>query len=1573
MRTTELINLLRSHDRTSPSTKAHLATLDSARRLHLLGELSNWLLVELQKYHDRQTGPTAIETSQQGSIRSQIRHTLLAIQVLLDTSNSSNGPNNNHGSSAGSRGFRAGNGAHSSEAAASSSVDPNASTLKPAAPLDDKQKEKILERFLKPILVGIAPLGPRVDSSDIQLLCAKILCYCANPFYAKDALFPSETLVRKMMTVFTSPSSLSSPSYPIQEVQQPTRLDKDRSRAPLKADAVAGMTSLLRSPMVKLQDYGLRILTYHRFLIQLDSTWDLLAPLNLILEQLKDNLNGITADQELELLDADRELVEQIEQGDGAARRDAEDGRGLGKEIVASIAIQSKALTVLQWFLQEAGKNVSARPRSSPIIQEQTSRSNGNTTGSSTSSFPHRNLEKLKAAANVELLVDLWKAVQYIVLFFDKSKFPAGERLVMVISASIYWVCWIFQDDAMLYVMTSGADTLMAWYGYYIIPRDHPSTSSTSPSGLASHPPAAASSSPPSSSSPPRVDNDLQHHDANLIQQSIILEYLSKLIQNIVTPKKHHLALFAGSVGIIIMRRTIEFLEGILESALPLVDLEPEVGKARSLYTSDDDATPTTSKGASYSIRVIQARPGVLEAMSGIVAGCINGSKEGTSLVMNSRLLNVFLLLLSDLANLFDIRHLQESTARKIRDLSLSALQRILNRDEPVPGVEDIPLTHWTMGYTPLVELIMGPLEKEAGEAMSGSIQHRNSNRTSEYEMEVEALRVFALFWKHYSKGRYILSDLLGPRLHQLRMVPLLLDPTEIVASDKVRDWRRPRTLLLMESTVYFGHESSVRINMRESWSSLPFLVALLGASVKRLEANGYHPRDTMSRMVMERCFLALRNFWYDRIGLVQLIELNLAAEGSGGDLWDALMPSAVISESRAGSTSTSVSSSASIVPILVAIIAPPGTEWSSELMLDSGMLREREGWRPQGHPLFERQESLLVESTLMLAQLSQFMECQQRLISKPGVMWILSRMMVERSLVGHLNTSKKETSSLDVSEDGESPQELFEKALFELLTRIMSAVDLAKSLVSNNTITEVFAAMLEIDKPLYFYKTKMGFVDLPTGRTNIVTGDTVQAETVSSDELPAAEIPGDQILPTPRQHYLHQQLLQHFRTTMAPLRIQFERIFHYIGGHRSLQDADETAESIYWLREYCALVFLYALEPPSPTSSTSWGVKIDKTALLNSESVFGVVCRMLTLEMEYDSVDAENAEEKDGVVESITLDKTDMVSAQREEALLRRFSAGVAIQSLSWKHMYQWRQQHQDLIRSYESVLTTEWEAHVATLKGNGISSDIAPATPISFMVRDRVITFPDRLLLSGASSYFHTLLLGDFKEASQQHILIQDVDPDGFETLMEVVKESQLTASLLLPEDLPFALVLRLMVCANRFLVTFVKRLAEAWILQALRTREMKYYELKQKPQAAGDDPLGTDETTKRHRDHSPDLLPEKRQKLEDASKLSASSPVVDSATHRDQEDDDEEEPIQECLLMVYEACSDPHHGSLYSPGHPFYGLIWDVLKRMIVRLGSVAITPRFAAILNAGGEESIQEFLQIVYELAVNGEPP
>ncbi|KAG0003720.1 hypothetical protein BGZ79_000194 [Entomortierella chlamydospora] len=992
MHTAELITLLRSHERTHPKTKGHLAALDQARRLHLLGELSNWLLAELQKYRDRQAGSTSLETPQQGSLRSQIRHTLLAIQVLLDN--------------------------FSSESTSSQDVNPGSVSKTPVL-LNDKGKEKVLESFLRPILIGISPLGPRVDSTDVQLLCAKIICYCANPL-TKNAPFQPQVLFKTMMAMTQRQES---------QEWQSTKQDRGHGPGQLTSDAVVGFTALLQSPMIKLQDYALRILTSHKSIVQIDQTWELLIPLKSVLEGLRDSMVRITTDQQVELFGQDLGTVKTSSASPDAVIRSGSSG-GMIKELESAITIQSKALTLLQWYLQEAGKSSSA-----PVLS---STSSLNFQDQMSGSRNYRRLRILKEAADVGALADIWRAIQHIVLFERPKLAVVSERLVLLTSASIYWVCWVFQDDALTYIISESADTLMAWYGYYIIPRDQVS-------GL---------------SSSAQEKMDLKH-------QSSVLEYLSKLIQNMVTSKKHYTTLFVGNppVGIVIMRRTIEFLEGILESSLPVMSSNSDPDLTRPLpdtFVLNVDYTPTDAKPTTYPIRIIQERPGVLEAMLGIMAGCYGGSQEASSLVLNSQLLHILLLLLSNIRNLFDIHNLAESTARKVRQLSLSMLLLILKHDSSIPGIEDVPMDHWTLGYKALVDMIMFPLESEANAASDQPGAHVAQNMTVDEDFGVKSLRVFTFFWKHHTKGRGILSDLLAPRLHQLRMVPILMEDQHV---DKIPKWRRERTLLLLETIVYFGSESSVRINMRERWSSLPFLVAILGSSMKRLESNGYSPRDTLSRMVAKRCFMAMRKFWYDRLGLVQMIELDLSQSESR--LWDEMMPPSVRFEIQTSNLSTS----ASVVPLLVAILSPLGTNWSSELMLRTSWIAQRTRRQPR-HPLFERRELLLVEAAMMLAQLSQFRECQERLVSKPGAIWMVSRIMVERSLVANSDVG----NAGPIVESDEAPLEQLEKSLFEALTRIMSSESLAKSLVSNNTITELFAAIMEMDMPMYFYRSKAIF-----------------------------------------------------------------------------------------------------------------------------------------------------------------------------------------------------------------------------------------------------------------------------------------------------------------------------------------------------------------------------------------------------------------------------------------------------------------------------------------------------------------
>ncbi|KAF9913919.1 hypothetical protein BX616_009311 [Lobosporangium transversale] len=1838
MRTADLIHLLRSHERSLPSTYALLASLGVTRRLHLLGELSNWLLVELQKYHGRQQqqrleidhdrnhhnnkgnsyyastastiSVTPSETPQQRSIRSQIKHTLLGIQILLDTAdeNVTNNNNNNNVSSSGN-----------------SSND----TLKTLLPLDEKQKTQIFASFLKPILIGTMPLGgPNIDTTDVQLLCAKILSFCTHPnnnasnptavvtpLPTSNALCPPYTFAMRLMT-YESPAAPGNDDISI------------KSTAPqqLAVSGIMGLSALLGSPLVKLQEYGLRILTSYRSLVQLDATWEMLDPLKRVLERLEHNLASSLSTDLLEL-SPEKDPNDDNKDQDKDKNKDNDGGKQTTsslasaktktktttQELEMAINTQAKALSLLQWFFQEAEGDLLAKKPTDHTVNRTTAptMSDSTTTITTTAAMTASvtKVEKLKDAALPELLIDIWETIQHIVLFNNRSI----ERLVLTVSASIYWLCWVFRNDTtvMTYVMTERADTLMAWFGYYVVPHDCETNAlSAIPASASLTTSLTMKEDNPNPSRKTQSKDmgkgsDKDKHE-NSQRDSIILEYLTKLIRNMVTLKKYHSLLFSGKrpIGITIMRRTIEFLEGILDSTpLPLHDRSPSHPHSLPNPPFDQDAIANTitatirgdsTEGTvSYSVRMIQLRPVVLEAMLMILLGSINGSSEGTDLVFLhiQNLIHVWLLLLLDLKDLFGVQYPSSAQAslKKIRELSLTLLSMVLTKGHERPTLfrqgimADVPMSHWTLGYEALVEIIMQPLEFEMSRAETSETTSAIAEEAD--EMGMKALKVFMLFWKIHPKARNTLADLLGPRLHQLKMVPILVclpkdsnkgnggqlrgRDSDNNENSKSTDsgWRKERAMLLLETIVSFGSESSVRIKMREAWSSLAFLVSLLGASMRRLAWAQYSPREKLPRVIAMKCFMALRHFWYDHVGLRQLIDLQISphlqqqphndrvgnepGDSEDGDyleLWRKLMPSDVAAEYQTTKTDavagTAVGTlpSPSIVPVLLSILAPPGTEWTSDFMLSLALsvpgddpevirIRKNKIKRRVRHPLFEQRDPILAEAALILVPLSQFLECQRRLVSKPGAIWMLARLMVERSLIGHLGDPNQArhrlkvdihhppgNTTISVDTADENPQTLMEKALFRALSSIFSNRDLAKELVSNNTITEAFAAIMEMDRPLRFYARKMKFEDGMTADTEAVVTDTEEKtkqgveDTTSStfgesrdssnnssnghrdddhsNFAPSKEehhihdrglilnttftsainttmvtiptgamAPTEQIqprmLPTPHHYLFHQQLLEVLQTIMEPSLVQFERIYQYIGGNRSLQEPDETAESFYWMREYCALILFYLSDRDRPLSRPGHHPSIlfqrpkpmttttdDKTTYLKTESILGIIGRMLTLEMDYEDEHKEGEEEEgrtrnegtigrdNGLLQDTRTTATgndnsnshskekDLISAQKEEALLRRLSAGLAIQSVCWKHWDKWRQQHQNFVQSYKTVTTTEWKAHVAILNGsdnnNGTNSNgnkpnsLDTPVQIKFLIQGHVISFPDRYLLSRASMFFHTLLVGDFMEATQQHITLHDTDPDVFQMLLEVIQESQMTAQHLLPEDLPFQLVVQLMVCAERYMVVFVRRLAEAWILKTLSRKELQYYDMdghnnspveqdeeeemtRKQIKTVADSEMTVDrvdisskiDTTNKHdRESSPQSggsqRTDKRQKLEktrdrNEEPQDVEDIITDSNDIEDEDKDEEDESLQECLLMVYEACSDlPLQCSLSSPSHPFHGLVWDSLKRMVLRLGSVAITPRFAAMLNTGDEERIEQFLHIIFNLMMDQIP-
>ncbi|GJJ75872.1 hypothetical protein EMPS_08230 [Entomortierella parvispora] len=1566
MRTADLIHLLRSRERNSSQAKTELASLHPTRLRHLLGETSNWLRAEIQKYQDRQQRPqgglnsgrgggVGAETEHQAEIRAQIKKTLQAIQQILDCDNhGQQQPQQQQmdsipavqGRSNGSR--------------------PRSDTGGSANPqelaLSDRAEERILDSLLTAILIGIMPLGGlQRDSTDVQYMSAKILYYCLCPPTAPSSLgshgntnplFVPAQVAKRMMDLTRKSRN------------QPLRVDKDRNSvgsgssrpsSDQKVDAIEGLATLLQSPLIKLRDYGLRIIASHRILISYDECWILLAPISSIVQSLVTNLEGISATSHAT-------TTSSAYTADGS---NGESTNGIvGQELENEIGVHFKALVLLQCFLQEAGKHIGGPSQS--------------TTSSSSFRVGSTKWKQLQSASSVALIFSLWREIQLISIVY-KVDFKGRDKIVLQSMAVVYWILWVFQEESAAYIAAEGADTLMAWYGYFIVSRDLSQASL----GAASEDHGILSDHPVQKA--PLIEDDIKH-------QSAVLEYLSKIIQTIVTSKKHHVTLFSGKrpVGIIVIRRTIEFLENILDSTLPVTtDLE-----APSPYNTESPSEEIP-RHLSFSVRIIQQKPGILESMLAILLGCFKVTREGDDLILHTGLSNLLILTLSGIQSLFGVHSVSTTVDFRIQLLTLNLLLQIMKRDL-VPRLEDIPKNHWDIAYPALVDRIMGPLENETETILLGSIEESpgranlDPKMTQEQDIGIKALRLFLLLWRHKPRSRSDLSDLLGPRLFQLRLLLVLgVNKTDNWIPPRSQ-WVQDRALLILKTMVCFSSESSVRINMRERWPSLQFLAILITVNVDRL-VGGLQFEDPslvgFVRAVVLKCLVGLKSFWFDQVGLTRMMDMELLRSDENTRVLDRLPSIALLVKSNPPGDRQIIS----LMPVLLSILAPPNIQWTSDLMLRM----EGRCLSKMTHPLFENNDPILVEAALVLNQLAQFVECQQFLMSKPGAIWILGRMMVERTLVGtpalKENLEKDQDGNMDENDDGAGPEDethqaavdtstavigaaatlaneetiprlLLEKVLFDTLTRVFSAVDMAKTLVSNNTATELFAAILETDQPLCFYSSRLD-LEVNSGSVQTPPNDD------DSEQDPV------QILPVPRQHALHQQLLGHFREVLTRSRKRFDNIFKYVGGHRSLrQDADDSEDTMYWLREFGALVFLYLSSPEEVTAALS---KMDKTALLNSESVFGVVCRMLTLEVHYEDDPEEKSPTQDTSQDIIMEEGTETV--KREEAVLRRFSAGLAIQSLCWRHAEKWRQQHLTLMQSYDSVLTTEWETHMAALKGadtKGVvfSTSQPPSPPrlANFLVQGRVIIFQNRALLARASAYFEALLQSEFKETSMDQIPLGDVDPDDFELLLDVIRESEMTALHLLPEDLPFTVVLRLMVCADRFLVGFVKRLAEKWILSTLGKKELKYYRAKKslsqevQSQESKEVALGS----KRGRESSP-APPSKRTKIDhNPGSLGFSSSDQDVEKAKGTETG-EEETLQDCLLMIYEMCSHPRLGDFRFREHPFHGLLWDALKRMALRLQTVAITPRFATLMDQG-EDKIQEFLQILHELVENSIP-
>ncbi|KAG0027877.1 hypothetical protein BGZ81_005188 [Podila clonocystis] len=1494
MRTAELINLLRNPERNA-AAREYLSTLHHTVLVHLIGELANWLTVEIVKYQERQT-PSAsstpssspqpardnspgeangtLETFQQYQIRKQIRFTLSAIQTVLGS-------------------------VQATLTSTSTGVIVQNSQGKKAIALDDRKQEQILDSLLRPIMTGCVPLGPRADSSEIQLMCAKILKFLTNK-RAENGFFPTEDVIKRILAL-SETNDQSSCTHSQEYTKKKPRLPVDLSVV---------LYALLSSPLVKLQDCGIFLLANHRTLRQQDAAWASISPLRSILESLRRNLDDIGLGHlETDIDDAGRQTVT--------------------KELDATLSHQHRVLMLLNFFIQDVVH------KSQEGASSQLSTDTGTT-----------RLRALKTAGEIGLFVDLWTGILQIVIP-DQARFTVRDQLVAMMTNVVYGTCYVFKDEAIGYLMNEGAETLMAWYAYFIVPRDRLLEESLSTGG--------------------------KSEEDSCKSRAQALQCCARLGEIMVTTERYQPVSMGEKalLGKIFMRRSIEFLITILEATLPIED-----ASAQSL-DAGAEATMTTTTNVPYAVRIIRQRPEVLEAMLGILVCTLGYLKSGYMEAAKKKLVFVLVVLLADLKSLFGQITISASSQQRIHSHVLSLLVQILSWEVDT-GLRDIPLNLWSLGCVALVDMIMFPLERikdATGQQDTSSSQSMDSHG-------VKAVQIFILFWKQCPKGRSLLAALYGPRFFQPFIVNILLDiskndlPLAPLRATTLTRWNMERISNLLELMIYLGVESSVRIHMRESWSALVFLVTLLSASLQRSLDHRFKLSDYLPHLVARQCFQALACFRFDQTALIQLTRMELNPESF--DLFGCSLDKLMLPDSITADSPGKNPASISIVPVLLGFLEPPYRQWTIDTMLGTDSIKDdkpRVMRRKLEHPLLERWNPLALEAAMLLSTLTQFQEGQLAVITKPGAVWTLSRILIERSIAQEQkrelqpqesvaqnqaiveNGSPCAKSPLEIALDGTSQgsstsihrhpsvisalqRNPLDRALLEILTRVVSSTNLIKALIVNNTITELFSSILAIDHPLYFHRN-----------VTVYCQEKLNGERNDEDSTHhASPLLGYDILPSACQHSIYCTFFAYFRQAMEPLLPQLQRLhwFAAAGTSATADDAEGILDMLFGLQEQCAVVFLYLSRPESFSS-------LDSSDLLASGSHLGDVFRMLTLEMDY--TDSDDANEMD-------VDHVAVEGAHREAAALRKFMAGLAIQPWVWRHVDIWRERHKNLMYSYDNVLTSEREEHIEKLKHQDTSTSLEPVVPIQFLIQDQVVTCADRNLLARASPYFSSLLTGEFLESHQDQVTLHDVDPVDIQMLFECLQESlTIPSHYLLPEDLPFEMVLRLLICAERYSIQFIKRLAELWILTALQKRERKWQDLAEQEQYRA-------ETKKR----SPELPvsghDDKKAKVEDGG---LDMEYVHSGDEDPPEtEEEEEESIQECLLMVYERCSDPRHGDIYTPQHPLYGLVWNALARMCLRLGSVAILPRFQRMLEHGGEEKIQEFLKVVYDLMVNQVP-
>ncbi|KAI8582456.1 hypothetical protein K450DRAFT_227260 [Umbelopsis ramanniana AG] len=214
-------------------------------------------------------------------------------------------------------------------------------------------------------------------------------------------------------------------------------------------------------------------------------------------------------------------------------------------------------------------------------------------------------------------------------------------------------------------------------------------------------------------------------------------------------------------------------------------------------------------------------------------------------------------------------------------------------------------------------------------------------------------------------------------------------------------------------------------------------------------------------------------------------------------------------------------------------------------------------------------------------------------------------------------------------------------------------------------------------------------------------------------------------------------------------------------------------------LMEFTSVAICYAI-PPAPLRTQI--LDLNEEDHLNSSSVFGVLCRMLFCDLE--PLD----------------DVMDSANEQDQETFQRRTAAGQAVQILMldmdpWQH-----------------------ELKIDQLPIIPIPPAADESPEVVFLSTEDMVTpvQASKELLSSASETFRALLSDQYREATQDTIMLRGVNGDDLTALVDAIQRAQHPEPTIVLSDMAWRTVVGLLLISDRYVVDSVTRACQRWMLE-------------------------------------------------------------------------------------------------------------------------------------------------------------